>query len=103
MANVLPAPSRGLQFPLFPGRRPKLDITTTALWREGLLDDLARTATAARLKRFGDFIDRGMSTSAAFEAARTEMGPEPVALADWITDSLPLSRRCDRRRRGVLN
>jgi monofunctional biosynthetic peptidoglycan transglycosylase len=103
MVNILPAPSRGLQFPLFPRRRPKLEVTTTALWREGLLDDMARTATAARLKRFGDFIDAGMSTGAAFEAARTEMGPEPAPVADWVTDSLPLARRCDRRRRGVLN
>jgi monofunctional biosynthetic peptidoglycan transglycosylase len=101
LVNLLPAPSRGLRFPLSPRRRGKLEVTTTALWREGLFDDLTRTATAARLKRMGELIDLGMTPTAALETVRAEMGPEPLVIADDVAASSPLRVLCDRKRRGV--
>jgi monofunctional biosynthetic peptidoglycan transglycosylase len=103
LANLLPAPSRGLAFALSPGRRIRLVRLTTDLWREGLLDDITRTSTTARIERIGNFIDLGMTPTAAFEAVRAEMGPERLAIDDGLGNSLLLRERCDRGRRGVVN
>lgn len=103
LASVLPAPSRGLAFTLSPGRRPRLLRLTTNLWREGLLDGITRTSTVARIERIADFIDLGMTPTAAFEAVSLEMGPESIAIDDMLGKSLPLRERCDLRRRGVVN
>lgn len=99
--TVLPAPLRGLAFPLSPSRRANLQGVATILWRETILDDLTWTATMARLKRMGDFIDRGMSPAAAAEAVALEMGPEQPFDPEPPQPPPPLAARCDPERRGV--
>lgn len=101
LVNALPAPSRGLAFPLSPSRRSKLLLVTTLLWREAVLDDLAWTATMARLNRMGQFADAGMTPQAAAEAVLQEMGTEPLLEAEPPDPPLPLRERCNPRRRGV--
>jgi monofunctional glycosyltransferase len=101
LANVLPAPFRGLAFPISPPRRAKLDLVTEILWRETILDDLAWTATAARLRRMGDFVDAGMTPAAAARAVTDEMGPERMPEVEPDGRLLLLRRRCDPTRRGV--
>ncbi len=101
LANALPAPSRGLAFPLSPPRRAKLMLVTTLLWREAVLDDLAWTATMARLNRMGQFADAGMTPEAAAKAAAREMGSEPLLEPEPPNPPLPLRERCNPWRRGV--
>jgi hypothetical protein len=101
LANTLPAPSRGLAFPLSPPRRAKLILVTTLLWREAVLDDLTWTATMARLTRMGQFVDAGLPPAAAAEAVAREMGPEPLLEPERPDPSLPLRERCNPWRRGV--
>jgi len=101
LVNALPAPSRGLAFPLSPPRRAKLLLVTTLLWREAVLDDLTWTATMARLTRMGQFVDAGMTPQAAAEAVWQEMGTEPLLEAEPPDPPLPLRERCNPRRRGV--
>lgn len=102
LANALPAPSRGLAFPLSPPRRAKLMLVTTLLWREAVLNDLTWTATMARLARMGEFVSAGMTPEAAAEAAAREMGSEPLLEAEPPDPPLPLSQRCNPWRRGVV-
>lgn len=102
LANVLPAPSRGLDFPLSPSRRSKLLMVTTLLWREAVLDDLTWTATMARLTRMGQFVDAGLSPEAAAAAVTREMGEEPLFEATPPDPAVPLAERCNPRRRGVV-
>jgi monofunctional biosynthetic peptidoglycan transglycosylase len=101
LVNALPAPSRGLAFPLSPSRRSKLLLVTTLLWREAVLDDLAWTATMARLNRMGQFVDAGMTPQAAAEAVTREMGTEALLEAEPPDPPLPLRERCSPWRRGV--
>lgn len=101
LANVLPSPSRGLAYPLSPPRRAKLLQVTTVLWREAVLDDLAWTATMARLTRMSQFVEGGMRPEAAADAVAREMGTEPLLETEPRDPPLPLRERCNPRRRGV--
>jgi monofunctional glycosyltransferase len=101
LANVLPAPARGLGFPLSPPRRGKLGRVAVLLWRQAQLDDVSLSATLARLDRLGAHVDRGLDPAAAFRAAAAEMGEEAplspsgaFAAGSWVS-------RCDLERRGV--
>ncbi len=99
LANVLPSPARGLGFPTSPPRRAKSDLVTTILWRETILDNLGWSATAARLRRIADYVDRGMTPAAAGDAVTGEMGEERVIESEH--HRVPLRAVCDPDRRGV--
>lgn len=100
LANVPPAPARGLEFATARARRAKSVIVTGILWREGILDELQWTATVARLRRIGDFVDQGMTPARAAEAAADEMGEEEV-LADTGPTRQPVRDRCNPANRGI--
>lgn len=101
LVNTLPAPTRGLAFPLSPSRRAKLLLVTTLLWREAVLDDLAWTATMARLNRMGQFVDAGLTPQEAAAAVTREMGTEALLEGEPPDPPLPLRERCSPWRRGV--
>lgn len=102
LANVLPSPSRGLDFPLSPPRRGKLTRVATILWREAVLDDIAWSATVARLERLSELVDHGLTPDAAFAAATVEMGPEPLVGRAGAFPAADWSSRCDPTRRGMV-
>ncbi len=99
LVNVLPSPVRGLKFATSPTRRAKSDLVTGILWRETILDNLGWSATAARLRRIGDFVDRGMTPTEATTAVTEEMGEEPVLESG--RHRAPVRAVCDPARRGV--
>jgi len=99
LANILPAPSRGLAFPLSPGRRAKLEIVTRVMWRQQVFDDATWGATTARLKRMSELAELGLTPAAAEAVVTQEMGPE--ALLEPSGPEIPVRRRCDPGRRGV--
>lgn len=101
LANVLPAPSRGLQFPLSPRRRAKMIRVADMLWRTTALDGVTSSATAARIRRLGEFVDQGMSPAEALAAATVEMGPERVVDFSLPFDPAGRPIRCMPGRRGV--
>ncbi len=100
LANVPPAPARGLAFATARARRAKAVTVTGILWREGVLDDLQWTATVARIRRIGDFVDLGLTPATAAHAAAEEMGDEEV-----VTGHQPVREaardRCDPGNRGI--
>ena len=100
LANVLPAPGRGLSFPLSPPRRAKLRLIVNILWQEDILDDLAASAATARLERMGSFVDAGMDPHEAAAATALEMGAEPALTHAAATAERPWADRCDPARRG---
>lgn len=100
LANVPPAPARGLDFATARARRAKSVIVAGILWREGVLDELQWTATVARLRRLGDHVDRGMTPAEASRAVAEEMGEEEV-LADQGPTGKTARDRCDPANRGV--
>ncbi|MEZ4588027.1 MAG: biosynthetic peptidoglycan transglycosylase [Gemmatimonadales bacterium] len=99
LANVLPAPSRGLAYPLSPPRRGKLERIAGVLWRQGVFDELTWSATMARLRLLGQAIDAGETPLEAASAAARVMGPEPAQ--PLAGDAEPWPTRCDPKRRGV--
>lgn len=101
LANVLPSPIRGLEFATSPPRRAKSDLVAGILWREAILDPVAWTATAARLRRTGDFVDLGLSPAQAAEAVNQEMGAEPPLRPGGLTPWEPARTACDPARRGI--
>lgn len=102
LANVLPSPSRGLDFPLSPSRRGKLVRVATILWREAVLDDVAWSATVARLERLSELVDHGLAPEAAIRTAIAEMGAEPAVGRAGAFPASDWSSRCDPTRRGMV-
>jgi len=101
LVNVLPSPTRGLEFATSPPRRAKSQLVAGILWREAILDNVAWTATAARLRRLGEFVDLGMPPGDAAMAVNEEMGAEPALDPDGRAAREPARVRCDPTRRGV--
>lgn len=99
LANVLPAPWRGLAYPLSPPRRGKLERIAGVLWRQGVFDALTWSATTARLRLLGQAVDAGETPHEAASAAARLMGPEPIQ--PLAAEAEPWPRRCDPKRRGV--
>ena len=99
LANVLPAPRRGLAFPLSARRRGKLDWVASTLWREAVLDDLTWGAMTARVRRMADFVDAGMTPREAAAAAAGEMGAEPAMVPDRWEPPLAPELQCEPNRR----
>lgn len=98
---VLPAPSRGLAFPLgVRQRRARGEGLAKALWRQAIFDDLTWTATAARVRRLGEQVEAGLTPVEAVDSVAEEMGVERSTAEEeaWA----PWPDRCDYTRRGVL-
>lgn len=102
LASVLPAPRRGLAYPLSPSRRRNWETLARILWRETVLDDLTWGATTARLKRMADFVDAGMTPGEAAAAVAGEMGAERVIQPDWWEPPLAPGLHCDPNRRIIF-
>lgn len=102
LANVLPAPRRGLAFPLSASRRMKSETVAGHLWRETVLDDLTWGATTARLKRMADFVDAGMTPGEAAAAVAREMRAEPATEPDWWEPRLAPGFQCNPNRRIIF-
>ncbi len=102
LANVLPAPRRGLDFPLSASRRTKSQTVAGLLWRETVLSDLTWGATTARLKRMADFVDAGMTPREASAAVAGEMGAEAVTEPEWWQPPLAPGLHCDPDRRIIF-
>jgi membrane carboxypeptidase/penicillin-binding protein PbpC len=100
LANVLPAPSKGLSFALSRPRRAKLEIVTRVLWRQRVFDDVSWGATTARLRRMGELVERGLTPSQAAAVAADEMGEE-VLQPSSPQPRQPLRVRCDPTQRGL--
>ena len=102
LASVLPAPRRGLAYPLSPSRRGNWENLTRILWRETVLDDLTWGATTARLKRMANFVDTGMTPGGAAATVALEMGAEPVIEPDRWEPTLAPELQCDPNRRIIF-
>lgn len=102
LAGVLPAPRRGLAFPLSASRRGNLETLTRILWREAVLDDLTWGATTMRLRRMADFVAAGMTSGEASSAVNREMGEEPLVPPDRWETPLPPELQCDPNRRIIF-
>lgn len=101
LANVLPAPSRGLSFPLSPKRRAKTVRVAEMLWRTTAFDDITSSATAARIRRVSRLVDRGLRPDEALAAVANEMGPEPTVDPGLLFDPPARPIECLPDRRGV--
>ncbi len=101
LANVPPAPARGLAFATARARRAKAVTVAGILWREGVLDGLQWSATVARIRRIGDFVDLGMTPAEAALAVTEEMGEEEV-VTEQGTVREAARDRCDPGNRGVM-
>lgn len=102
LANILPAPSRGLAFPLAPPRRGKLRLITNVLWQQEIFDDVTAAATTVRLARIGTHIDAGLKPRDAAAVAITEMGEEVPLAASPHDAALSWAQRCDPGRRTIF-
>ena len=102
LASVLPAPRRGLSYPLSPSRRSNWETLARILWREAVLDDLTWGATTARLRRMADFVDLGLTPGEAAAAVTVEMGAERVSEPDRWEPPLAPALQCDPNRRIIF-
>lgn len=102
LAAVLPAPRRGLVYPLSAAQRVKLEWVAGFLWQETVLDDLTWTATTARLRRMADFAGTGMTPGEAAAAVAGEMGAEGVIEPDRWEPPLAPELQCDPYRRIIF-
>lgn len=97
LATILPSPRRGLQYAARPETLALRGRVTRRLWTARLVDDLGRSATAARLDRWATHVNRGISPGSALALVELELGRE--SRGDTVAPERgSWSRRCRPRR-----